>query len=438
MFNLFKRKTYRPSVTPDDQRWTEEQLLWLLQLFGVERVRQRPFLRPDAATFPYDDLSRPAQLQQLLEQLLEQLCGYWEIEADNITVRLYEDHIAQQMKSTVMGGQFTQLNGLYQRTGTAEAPHYLIHLAESNLLDAQRLVAVLAHELAHVKLLGGGYLTHETPYMEPLTDLATIYFGFGLLMANTCERRDGWVGRGGYLPNEIISYANALLCLVAGQPAAQYLPLLNTNTRALLRQDYAFLTHGGDTTFTHDTLTRIDGQYRAWLRVGDAQPRRDFAALLAAYEELIRLDAKDKTALNNLGYTLLQLGRYPEAIAAFNRAIDADPYWDYPYNNRGYCLLQLGRPEEAYVDLHSSFLMNPGNSFSWRNLGAYHLATGDYAEALRHFEEARRLDPATEMIHFYLAQAHHQLGHAERAAGHAAQSQAADEHNDSVLASLPI
>ncbi len=55
----------------------------------------------------------------------------------------------------------------------------VIALRESLLRDPLPLIATIAHEPGHVILLGGRLLDPATPDHEQLTDLLTVFLGFG-------------------------------------------------------------------------------------------------------------------------------------------------------------------------------------------------------------------------------------------------------------------
>ena len=55
----------------------------------------------------------------------------------------------------------------------------VIRIAKSQLAEPARLIATLAHELAHELLLGGGLLSASATDHEWVTDLLPVYFRFG-------------------------------------------------------------------------------------------------------------------------------------------------------------------------------------------------------------------------------------------------------------------
>lgn len=430
MFGLFSKKTYRPSVTAEDKDWIEKNLIWLIEAFGLDHLRTQPFIQPNTEQFPYDNLKDTDQFRQLFEQL----CNYWNLNPNEIVVKFFDDIMSKQWTVLRPLGKTNEPSGLYHQMLTSDEVRFNIQLAKSNLDRPQLLVSVLAHELAHVKLLGGNYVNRNDADMEPLTDLATIYFGFGVFIANSVLVKDTyWIGRTGYLPNPIISYANALICYITEHDVKNYYAVLNGNTIDLFKKDFEFLINTNDTTLTKHQVQESELTYKIGQLITDSFAKRDFEGAIEAGKKLLNINPTNVGALNNIGYALLQQKKYPEAIEEFTEAISLNPYWDYPYNNRGYCKLQLGDLENAFMDLYHSFEMNPDNSFSWRNLGAYYLVTNEFEKALEHFEQAQKIDPKTELINFYLAQAYLKLNNLDLSKQYLDKSIALDEYNDSTL-----
>ena len=125
-----------------------------------------------------------------------------------------------------------------------------VALKSSLLKDPLLLVATAAHELGHVILLGGGLLDRETSDHEPMTDLLTVYLGFGIFTANSAarfrqyqeERRAGWsMQKLGYLPEEVYGYALARFAAERGEEKAEWTKHLSTNVRAYFKRSQAWL-----------------------------------------------------------------------------------------------------------------------------------------------------------------------------------------------------
>ena len=62
-----------------------------------------------------------------------------------------------------------------------ESGNYEIFVERKNLSDPENLVATLAHEFAHIKLLGEKRLAFNDEFS---TDLTTVVFGLGVFNAN--------------------------------------------------------------------------------------------------------------------------------------------------------------------------------------------------------------------------------------------------------------
>jgi len=428
MFGLFEKK-HKPSITPQDKDWIEDNIAWFIEVFGLDKASQ-PFIPPTVDNFPYDDLKNPEQFQRLFEQV----CKYWDLDPNEIVVKFFDDITSKQWTTWVSNGKTSDPIGLYYKSYSPEEKPFTIELALSNFADHQLLIAVMAHELAHVKLLGGKYVDSNHADIEPLTDLAIIYFGFGILIANSVQRMEmGAIFRSGYLPNEMISYANALMCYITKQTPDRYIPFLNRNTNELFRNDFKFLATTDDTKLTSEKVSEYVHLYGVHQQATIGYRNRNFGEVIDAYNKLLELNPNNSNAFNNIGYALLQQKKYQEAIPYFTKAIGIEPYSHYAYNNRGYCKLQLGDLDNAYADLHTSLDINPDNSYSWRNIGAYYLKLNELDKALRHFLDAEKIDPKTELINFYLGQAYLKMGNTEQANTYLDKSAAQNEHNDSVI-----
>ena len=118
--------------------------------------------------------------------------------------------------------------------------------------DPLTVVATLAHELGHVILLGGGLIDRSAKDMEPLTDLLTVYLGFGIFTANCSgrfrqwqtETNQGWsMQRLGYLPEEVYGYALARFAHQRGERSPKWTRHLSTNLRSYFRKSAAWLEY---------------------------------------------------------------------------------------------------------------------------------------------------------------------------------------------------
>jgi hypothetical protein len=116
--------------------------------------------------------------------------------------------------------------------------------------DPMTLVAVIAHELGHIILLRPGLVDRAEPDMEPLTDLLTVFLGFGIFTANAAfrfeqhqdGRSQGWSARRqGYLSEEEFGYALARFAYERGEMKPAWVSFLSTNVKTFTKRSIAWL-----------------------------------------------------------------------------------------------------------------------------------------------------------------------------------------------------
>jgi hypothetical protein len=291
MFSLFKRKLpLQPTVTPADKIWIEESMDWLIKVFSLTKFKTQPFLLPGDESVTCGNTTNPDQLQFLLVNL----CKRWELDPNSVLLKIFDDiHSKQWNTPFVPTGDYNGPAGMYEQLYSGNDKIFHIHIAQSNLNYKDITTTILAHELAHAKLLGGEYVSRQDPNMEPLTDLASIFFGFGVFLANTCQNQQGnWLSRLGYLPNEVISYANALLCYITEHDPADIIAHLNTNTRELFEQDHKYLISTGDTFLSKARIYQSDQLFLAYEKISDGFREKNFDVVIETANSLLSKKGK--------------------------------------------------------------------------------------------------------------------------------------------------
>src|SRR5918993_1184715 len=109
MFGLFGKKKNQPSVTPEDKEWVEQNIIWFIEAFGLDKLKEQPFILPTLENFPYKDLKDGNQFQQLFEQL----CKYWDLNPNEIVVKFFDDIKSKQWTDLMPIGNFNDAGGLY-------------------------------------------------------------------------------------------------------------------------------------------------------------------------------------------------------------------------------------------------------------------------------------------------------------------------------------
>ncbi|MBS2536705.1 hypothetical protein KGQ20_28475, partial [Catenulispora sp. NF23] len=122
----------------------------------------------------------------------------------------------------------------------------LIAIGLDNAPDPRRVVAVAAHELCHHKLLYRGPSSTAERDHEPLTDLATVFFGLGVFTANAAytfaQGRGGWRRQQlGYINQPMFGYALARVAWLRGERDPEWARYLDTNPRGYFKQAMRYL-----------------------------------------------------------------------------------------------------------------------------------------------------------------------------------------------------
>jgi len=230
----FQEKVYDPNGCPVDEpniAWIEKSFLTLLSLFGKENTQRRKVLTPERIHFPvlYDGSERAAF------ETLKIIASQMEVPLERITLDFYDERLRQITDGTP--------GGLYW--GKGENDNFEISLARKKLDEPENMVATLAHEIAHIKLLGENRMDQND---EPLTDLTTIFFGFGIFNANAAfqtfndSKYYGW-SQAGYLTQMQWGYSLALFAYIREENQPDWLKHLCKNVKADFIQAQNFISN---------------------------------------------------------------------------------------------------------------------------------------------------------------------------------------------------
>ena len=145
----------------------------------------------------------------------------------------------------------------------------------------------------------------------------------------------------------------------------------------------------------------------------------DVSDALAKLTRAVELDPGLVRAIGLRGTYLNGLGRFEEALAEFDRALElGSSEWDPQHLvGCGAAKASLGRFEEALADYRRAIELAPGQARAYSAMGVSLAALGRYEAALEAYDQAlaRGLDGLSERLQRALAHAH--LGQAEAALG---------------------
>jgi hypothetical protein len=235
-------------VEADDKIWIEESMQWLLEEFGRETFRRIRVILPTDEFFPDEYLGE----EEDAEALVERVCGYMNVNRDRLEVEFFADEYGEFHRNLCfMEGSSEGASGHYNK----RRDRFIISLESSQLSDPMSLVATVAHELGHVRLLGEGRIHSGFEDHEPLTDLLTVFFGLGLFTANSAFSFNQWndnsnqrwrIEYKGYLTEEMLGYALALFASMRGERNPAWSEFLEGSVRTYFRVALKYLEKTGD------------------------------------------------------------------------------------------------------------------------------------------------------------------------------------------------
>jgi Flp pilus assembly protein TadD/outer membrane protein OmpA-like peptidoglycan-associated protein len=120
----------------------------------------------------------------------------------------------------------------------------------------------------------------------------------------------------------------------------------------------------------------------------------DFNSKLAIYQAAAKKSPTDFRAINNVGYSLVKLGRYDEAKVAFEAAKLIENN-EVVKNNLGVCAFMTGDTKTA-EELYTAGL-GAGDLANY-NLGIVKISQGQYVEAMKYFGQMNEVNAALAKI----------------------------------------
>lgn len=236
-------------VEAEDKDWLEDAFIWLIDEFGAETVRDLTVVLPTDEFFP----DRYSSSEEDVRQLVNRVCDYMNVEPSRVELRFFADRSnTLQQHLPVFESRSQSTLGTYRK----QRGKYVISLEKQQAVEPTNLIATVAHELAHVRLLGENRLDPDYEDGETLTDLATVFFGLGIFTANSVfsfkQWRDafsaGWeANRRGYMTEQMYGYALALFARARGENKPVWAKYLEGDSSAYFKAACRFLEKTTDT-----------------------------------------------------------------------------------------------------------------------------------------------------------------------------------------------
>ncbi|RMG30676.1 MAG: tetratricopeptide repeat protein [Bacteroidetes bacterium] len=404
----------RLPITTEDQAWLDSNFQWLLQEFGTDRFLAMPMRLYHPDFFP-EHFSFQDGNQSFI-YYVDKVCGWMEVEPERITPVLVK---AGELEVPALGAYQRYMNYQDQRQ------KYRIHISQDLLKQVPQLIAILAHEISHVKLMGEGRVAADEEDHEFLTDLCAVYWGFGALSANDAfSSRARYVpGSGemhwslsasGYLPLEMWAYALALFAYLQQDTRPAWARFLSREVYPLFQRchRYLFTTHdcgvdlqaavpvaavpANDLAMRHCEvlISQYPDKPEGYLKRAERYLTKN--QLEAAFRDLNRaltLQPGLVPALLVRARIKTDLGDWPEAMEDLNQALSMQPDAVNCLALRGHLFILQDRLPEALADFGKALALQPTQVEVWLNRAYVWEQQKEWLKALADYEQAVKLAP---------------------------------------------
>jgi hypothetical protein len=245
-------------VAGKEKDWIEAMVQWILNEFDHKPLADVAVILPTPEFFP----DRYSEDGDDVRTLVDRVCSYMNEDPARIELDLCYDEgreLRHRLPSFESSGRGAA--GSFQK-GEGKC---VIKISAAYLRDPMSLVAIVAHELGHVLLLGDERITRETKGHEHLTDLLTVFLGLGIFNANSAFRFTQWGGGGkqgweakrlGYMSENMFGYALALFAWLRGETKPHWSKYLEGNVKYYFKSALNYLEKTGDSSVTRLALPR--------------------------------------------------------------------------------------------------------------------------------------------------------------------------------------
>lgn len=243
-------KLFKPKCPCDlsAKVWVEYRLEWLSEQFSESAFTGAPIILPTREFFP----DRYDGSEESVRQLMARVCDYMDVNPRDLELKIVDHgtrlHLVNESGLAIGGtaGSFQQ--GSYR---------HKITLDREQLNDKLDLIGTMAHELAHVRLLGEHRLEGNEFDNELVTDLTTIHLGLGIFLANSprdwMSGYTQWPGshlrKPEYMNRPMYGWALALLAHFRNETKPSWLEHLSKHARAEVERGMRYLEETRDSSY---------------------------------------------------------------------------------------------------------------------------------------------------------------------------------------------
>jgi tetratricopeptide (TPR) repeat protein len=119
----------------------------------------------------------------------------------------------------------------------------------------------------------------------------------------------------------------------------------------------------------------------------------DWKDELTLFQKTVATSGDSARAHGNLGVSLYQHERYPEALEQFQRAIELNPEYAPAWHELGRTEAKLGHAPEGLQHVARAVELAPDNATFWNSLGIMQMSNRQWAEAAKSFQRVLELRP---------------------------------------------
>ena len=141
-----------------------------------------------------------------------------------------------------------------------------------------------------------------------------------------------------------------------------------------------------------DLATTEDIEFLQYI-AGMEFENKNYAYSYKFCDKIIKLNRENIDAWHMMGMSLVDLGRYEEALHCFDSILEIDRDHETTWLNKGATLGTLGRYEESIYCLEKALKLNKRNILGWVNKGTTLDRLKRYDDAIECFDKAILLDP---------------------------------------------
>ncbi len=121
--------------------------------------------------------------------------------------------------------------------------------------------------------------------------------------------------------------------------------------------------------------------------------QKEYPEALAAFHRAVWLNKDDEVTLDSLGLALLKVGQAEQAVECLQRAVALYPTYKKAWLNLGNALSEVGRFPEAERAYRKALEIDPRYALACNNLGNLYLRQGRRDDAVASYEKALAIDP---------------------------------------------